>query len=81
MIYKCETFSHKECFQTSQIPIQYIPISTSSDQIRAMQSVRDAVQSVNFTQGYDHIALYSPDYISWASNKVRFFSLKFFQMY
>ncbi|XP_011693441.1 PREDICTED: patched domain-containing protein 3-like isoform X1 [Wasmannia auropunctata] len=55
---------------TSQITVQHIPISTSADQIRAMQSIRDAVQSVNFTQGYDHVALYSLDYIAWASNKI-----------
>ncbi|XP_011861607.1 PREDICTED: patched domain-containing protein 3-like isoform X1 [Vollenhovia emeryi] len=55
---------------TSQIPVQHIPISTSSDQIRAMQSIRDAVNSVNFTQGYDHLAIYSLDYIAWASNKI-----------
>ncbi|XP_071561671.1 patched domain-containing protein 3 isoform X2 [Temnothorax nylanderi] len=55
---------------TSQIPVQHIPISTSSDQIRAMHSMRDAVQSVNFTQGYDHIAFYSLDYIAWESNKI-----------
>ncbi|XP_018402992.1 PREDICTED: patched domain-containing protein 3-like isoform X2 [Cyphomyrmex costatus] len=55
---------------TSQIPVQHIPITTSSGQIRAMQSIRDAIKSVNFTQGYDHIAIYSLDYISWASNKI-----------
>ncbi|XP_011632112.1 patched domain-containing protein 3-like isoform X2 [Pogonomyrmex barbatus] len=55
---------------TSQIAIQHIPVTTSSDQIRAMQSIRDNVKSVNFTRGYDHIAIYSLDYISWASNKI-----------
>jgi len=63
----------QRCFQTSQIPVQHIPISTSSGQIQAMQSIRDAVKSVNFTQGYDYIAIYSLDYIAWASNKVSFF--------
>lgn len=58
-------------FQTSQIPVQHIPISTTSDQIRAMQSIRDAVQSLNFTHGHDYIAIHSLDYVTWASNKVK----------
>ncbi|XP_014480960.1 PREDICTED: patched domain-containing protein 3-like [Dinoponera quadriceps] len=53
---------------TSQIPVQHIPMSTTSDQIRAMQSVRDAVMSLNFT--HDHIAIHSIDYVTWASNKI-----------
>lgn len=44
-----------------------------------MQSLRDAVKSVNFTQGYDYVAIYSLDYIAWASNKVKSF-LEFFQI-
>lgn len=44
-----------------------------------MQSIRDAVKSVNFTQGYDYVAIYSLDYIAWASNKVKFISLEFFK--
>lgn len=55
---------------TSQIPVQHIPISTTFDQIKAMQSLRDAVKSVNFTQGFEHIAIYSLDYITWASNRI-----------
>ncbi|CAL1688249.1 unnamed protein product [Lasius platythorax] len=55
---------------TSQIPVQHIPIGTTFDQIRAMQSIKDAVKSVNFTQGYEHIAIYSLDYVTWASNRI-----------
>ncbi|XP_029156681.1 patched domain-containing protein 3-like isoform X1 [Nylanderia fulva] len=55
---------------TSKIPVQHIPISTTFDQIQAMQSIRDAVKSVNFTQGYEYIAIYSLDYVTWASNKI-----------
>ncbi|KAL6427288.1 hypothetical protein ACFW04_008694 [Cataglyphis niger] len=55
---------------TSQIPVQYVPIGTTSDQIKAMQSLRDAVKCVNFTQGYEHIAIYSLDYVTWTSNKI-----------
>lgn len=68
---KCETFSYTgKWFQTSQIPVQHIPIGTTFDQIRAMQSIKDAVKSVNFTQGYEYIAIYSLDYVTWASNRV-----------
>ncbi|XP_032681193.1 protein patched homolog 3-like isoform X3 [Odontomachus brunneus] len=55
---------------TSQIPMQHIPLSTTSDQIRAMQSVRDAVMSLNFSRGHDYIAIHSLDYVTWASNKI-----------
>ncbi|XP_066595690.1 patched domain-containing protein 3-like isoform X2 [Prorops nasuta] len=55
---------------TSQIPIQHILINTTTDQIRAMQSIRDTIKTVNFTRGHDHIALFSPDYVSWAANRV-----------
>ncbi|XP_067211817.1 patched domain-containing protein 3-like isoform X2 [Linepithema humile] len=55
---------------TSQIPVQHIPISTTSDQIRAMQAIRDAVKSVNFTHGHDYIAIHSTDLIRWATNKI-----------
>lgn len=55
---------------TSQIPIQHVLISTVSEQIQAMQSVRDTVQAMNFSQGHDYIAIFSPDYVSWTANKV-----------
>ncbi|XP_011151061.2 patched domain-containing protein 3 [Harpegnathos saltator] len=55
---------------TSQIPVQHIPISTTSDQIRAMQTVRDSMMSLNFSQGHEHIAIHSLDYVTWASNKI-----------
>ncbi|KAL0119259.1 hypothetical protein PUN28_009682 [Cardiocondyla obscurior] len=54
----------------SQIPVQHIPLTTASDQIQAIQSIRNVINSVNFTRGYDHIALNSWDYISWAANKI-----------
>lgn len=55
---------------TTQIPVQHIPISTTSDQIKAMQSLRNGIKCVNFTEGYEYIAIYSLDYITWASNKI-----------
>ncbi|XP_012277603.1 patched domain-containing protein 3 [Orussus abietinus] len=55
---------------TSQIQIQHIFINTTSDQIRAMQLVRESVQAVNFSRSDARISLYSPDYVSWAANKV-----------
>ena len=35
-----------------------------------MQSIRETVQGTNFSQGHDHIAIFSPDYVSWTANKV-----------
>ncbi|XP_072753049.1 patched domain-containing protein 3 isoform X2 [Anoplolepis gracilipes] len=55
---------------TSKISVQHFPISTRSDQLKAMQSLRDAVKCVNFTYGYEHIAIYSLDYIKWTSNNI-----------
>ncbi|KOC68201.1 Patched domain-containing protein 3, partial [Habropoda laboriosa] len=55
---------------TSQIPIQHIMINTASEQIQAMQSIRETVQATNFSQGLDYIAIFSPDYVSWTANKV-----------
>lgn len=57
--------------QTSQIPIQHIMINTTSEQIQAMQLVRESVQATNFSHGHDYIAIFSPDYVSWTANKVR----------
>nr|XP_012227494.1 PREDICTED: patched domain-containing protein 3-like [Linepithema humile] len=53
---------------TSQIPVQHISIGTSSDQIKALQAIRDAAKSVNFTHG--HVAIYSVDYLRWVTNKI-----------
>ncbi|XP_011339858.1 NPC intracellular cholesterol transporter 1 isoform X3 [Ooceraea biroi] len=55
---------------TSQILVQHVPVSTTANQRRAMQSVRDIVKSVNFTKGYEYIAIHSLDYVSWASNTI-----------
>lgn len=55
---------------TSQIPIQHIMINTTSEQIQAMQLIRESVQATNFSHGQDYIAIFSPDYVSWTANKV-----------
>ncbi|KAG7199741.1 hypothetical protein KM043_000413 [Ampulex compressa] len=55
---------------TSQIPIQHIPINTTSDQVRAMQSLRESVGATNISQGGEHIPIYSVDYVSWTANKI-----------
>nr|XP_033341116.1 patched domain-containing protein 3-like isoform X1 [Megalopta genalis] len=55
---------------TSQIPIQHVLINTTSEQIEAMQSLRETIQAVNFSQKPDYIAIFSPEYVSWMANKV-----------
>lgn len=67
--------------QTSQIPIQHVMINTTSEQIQAMQLIRESIQAINFSHGHDYIAIFSPDYVSWTANKVKiliFFSFFFF---
>ncbi|XP_012258315.2 patched domain-containing protein 3-like [Athalia rosae] len=55
---------------TSQIQLQHVLINTTSDQIRAMELIRDSINSVNFSNGNEHIAVFSPDYVSWTANKI-----------
>lgn len=58
-------------------------INTTSEQIQAMQLIRESIQAINFSHGHDYIAIFSPDYVSWTANKVKiliFFSLFFFQL-
>ncbi|XP_076245732.1 patched domain-containing protein 3 isoform X2 [Calliopsis andreniformis] len=55
---------------TSQIPIQHVLINTTTEQIGAIQSIRETVWSTNFSEGHDYIAIFSPDYVSWTANKV-----------
>ncbi|KAK0090682.1 hypothetical protein PV325_008019 [Microctonus aethiopoides] len=53
----------------SKIQIQHIFINTTTDQLRAMQLVRDTLNSANFSRGIERIALFSRDYVSWVTNK------------
>ncbi|XP_046427563.1 patched domain-containing protein 3-like isoform X1 [Neodiprion fabricii] len=55
---------------TSQIQIQHVLINTTSDQIRAMELIRETVESINFSMGNEHVAVFSPDYVSWTANKI-----------
>lgn len=58
------------CFhlQASQIPIQHILMNTTTQQVKAMESVREIIKSVNFS--VESIVSYSPEYVSWTANKV-----------
>lgn len=56
-------------------------INTTSEQIQAMQLIRESIQAINFSHGHDYIAIFSPDYVSWTANKVKiqiFFVFFFF---
>ncbi|XP_076391692.1 patched domain-containing protein 3 isoform X1 [Megachile rotundata] len=55
---------------TSQIPIQHIMINTTSQQIQAMQSIRETIRATNFSQEDHYIAIFSNDYVTWTANKI-----------
>ncbi|PNF38055.1 hypothetical protein B7P43_G02357 [Cryptotermes secundus] len=52
----------------SQIPIQHILMNTTTEQVKAMESVREIIRSVNFS--LEDIVSYSPEYVSWTANKI-----------
>ncbi|XP_046405752.1 patched domain-containing protein 3-like [Ischnura elegans] len=54
----------------SQIIIQHIHMNTTAEQVKAMQSIRDLIHSINFTTGPSRIVAYSPEYVSWTANQV-----------
>ncbi|XP_071449211.1 patched domain-containing protein 3-like [Hetaerina americana] len=54
----------------SQIIIQHIHMNTTAEQVKAMQSIRDLIKSINFTTGPSRIVAYSPEYVSWTANQV-----------
>jgi hypothetical protein len=43
-------------------------MNTTTEQVKAMESVRDIIRSVNFS--LEDIVSYSPEYVSWTANKV-----------
>jgi hypothetical protein len=43
-------------------------MNTTTEQVKAMESVREIIRSVNFS--LDDIVSYSPEYVSWTANKV-----------
>lgn len=54
---------------TTHLPIQYIPLNTSQQQLAAMSTVFDVLQSLNLTADKYAVA-YSPDFIPWYTNKL-----------
>jgi hypothetical protein len=43
-------------------------MNTTTEQVKAMESVREIIKSVNFS--LEDIVSYSPEYVSWTANKV-----------
>jgi hypothetical protein len=43
-------------------------MNTTTEQVKAMESVREIIRSVNFS--LEDIVSYSPEYVSWTANKV-----------
>lgn len=43
-------------------------MNTTTEQVKAMDSVKQIIQSVNFS--VENIISYSPEYVSWTANKV-----------
>ncbi|XP_043279634.1 patched domain-containing protein 3-like [Venturia canescens] len=54
----------------SKIQIQHVLINNTSDQIRAMHSVREILGNVNFSRGIENVAVFSQDYVSWTANLI-----------
>ncbi|KAF4533134.1 hypothetical protein B566_EDAN007945 [Ephemera danica] len=55
----------------SQIPIQHIHMNTTAEQVQAMKSVRDLLNSINLTTGNtSQMVAFSHEYISWTANQV-----------
>ncbi|XP_034935423.1 NPC intracellular cholesterol transporter 1-like [Chelonus insularis] len=55
---------------TSKIQIQHVHMNTTTDQVKAMRMIREIMKSINFTQGIEHFAIFSQDYISWTANQI-----------
>jgi hypothetical protein len=43
-------------------------MNTTTEQVKAMESVREIIRRVNFS--LEDIVSYSPEYVSWTANKV-----------
>lgn len=43
-------------------------MNTTTEQVKAMESVREIIQNVNISS--ENIVSYSPEYVSWTANKV-----------
>ncbi|XP_034243315.1 NPC intracellular cholesterol transporter 1-like isoform X2 [Thrips palmi] len=54
---------------TTHLPIQYVMLNTTEQQLLAMSTVFDTLNSLNLTKG-QHAVAYSPDYIPWYTNKI-----------
>ncbi|XP_068082189.1 patched domain-containing protein 3 [Anabrus simplex] len=54
----------------AQIPIQYIVINTTAEQVLAMDSVNQIIKSYNYSNEDQKIVAFSPDYVAWTANKI-----------
>ncbi|KAK3931008.1 Patched domain-containing protein 3 [Frankliniella fusca] len=54
---------------TTHLPIQYVVLNTSQQQLAAMSTIFETLQSLNLTAD-KHAVAYSPDYIPWYTNKL-----------
>lgn len=54
---------------TTHLPIQYIMLNSTEQQLLAMSTVFDTLNSLNLTKD-QHAVAYSPDYIPWYTNKI-----------
>ncbi|KAJ4445678.1 hypothetical protein ANN_12362 [Periplaneta americana] len=52
----------------SQILVQHILMNTTTEQVKAMESVQEIIRSANFSAG--SIVSFSPEYVSWTANKI-----------
>lgn len=54
---------------TTHLPIQFILMNTTHEQLLGMSTVTDLLQSLNLTNG-KHAVAYSPEYIPWYTNQL-----------
>ncbi|PSN56234.1 hypothetical protein C0J52_00394, partial [Blattella germanica] len=52
----------------SKIQIQHILMDTTTEQVKAMESIQEIIRSVNLTTA--NIVSFSPQYVSWTANKI-----------
>ncbi|GLH15770.1 NPC intracellular cholesterol transporter 1 homolog 1b [Gryllus bimaculatus] len=54
----------------AQIPIQHIVMNTTAEQVKAMASIWDTINSLNLTKDGKQLVAFSQEYVSWTANKI-----------
>ncbi|XP_011308362.1 patched domain-containing protein 3 isoform X2 [Fopius arisanus] len=54
----------------TKIGLQHVTIPTAHEREHAMESIREIIQSVNFSKGNEHSAIFAHDYVYWTANQI-----------